>query len=89
MLSLPRIQLWAVGNNLCPVLAQWEQHPLQNPVCAASSSSCPEERGPLPPSHLPFSLLTFLAPLLKQLNSLDFFFFSFPFLVFGSQCNLP
>lgn len=79
-LSLLRILLLAAGNNPCPELAQQEQHPLQNQGCAGihQQQRCPEEepRSLSPPSHLPFSLLTFLAPLLKQLNSLDFFFFS-------------
>lgn len=81
-LSLLRILLLAAGNNPCPELAQQEQHPLQNQGCAGihQQQRCPEEepRSLSPPSHLPFSLLTFLAPLLKQLNSLDFFFFLSP-----------
>lgn len=41
----------------------------------ASSASSTE---PLPPSRLPSSFLTFLAPLLKRLNSLEGFFFPPP-----------
>lgn len=90
-LFLLRILLLAAGNNLCPELAQQEQHPLQNRGCAGihQQQYCPEEepRSLSPPFHLPFSVLTFLAPLLKQLHSLDFFFF--PLLLCGSSCNLP
>ena len=77
-LSLLRILLSAAGNNLCPELAQQEQHPLQDRGCTGiqQQQHCPEEepRSLSPPFHLPFSVLTFLAPSLKQLNSLDFFF---------------
>lgn len=49
---------------------------------------CPEQElhSLFPPLRLPASVLTFLAPLLKQLNSLYSFFF---FFLCGSRCNLP
>lgn len=55
---------------------------------SAGSAAPGGTRSLSPPSRLPFSFLTFLASLLKQLNSLEGFFSS-PLLLCGSRCNLP